>query len=420
MERLFLDWRKPCLPATVEYLTGRFLKAGRFDLAGVTVALPGGRAVRRLEELLVDTAEAHGATLLPPRLTTIGVLPELLYTQQKPFAEDLVQRLAWVGALKESPAEKLEPLVRTLPEPDDLEGWLALARMLSGLHRELAADALNFADVLQRGQELAAFEGEVPRWNVLVDLQQRYLARLDSLELWDRQTARLFAIRNHECRARGPDHPCRTGRSEPRQRAILDLVGEHVTALVFADEAWEKRFDEHGCLIPDEWKDVSLDLADETIEVVDAAEDQAEAVLRAIAAWGDRRGAEEIVVGVPEERIVPHITARMADCGLSGRYGVGRKVTETGPYRLLADVARLSKDQSFSTVAALARHPDIDGALRRQGFQEDYLSALDQIQGTALPFDLPKSNVWPHRKKTATPPCVSVSGTPWLRWLDLC
>lgn len=390
MERLFLDWRRPCLAAAVDYLAQRFLQRGRFDLGGVLVALPGGRAMRRLEELLVEEAEVRGATLIPPRLTTIGGLPEMLYTRRKPFAEDLVQRLAWVDALRAAGERRLEPLLRTLPEPDDLRGWLSLARMVSALHRELAADGLDFADVLREGGALPAFQSEIPRWEVLTEVQRRYLARLDALDLWDRQTARLFAIKHAECRADGPIVLAGLVDLNRAQRRILDQVSEQVTALVLADESWAERFDAHGCLISERWKDIALDLPDEAIELADSAEDQADAVLRAVAAWGERRSAEEIVVGVPDERIVPHILQRMAECGLSSRYGVGRTIAQTGPYRLLAAVARVANDRDFASLAALARHPGVEDVLRARGVSEEYLSAFDQVQREKVPFQLPK------------------------------
>jgi len=55
-------------------------------------------------------------------------------------------------------------------------------------------------DVVRIGQERDGFpDGELARWSALRDLQLDYLYRLDNLELWDLQTARLVAIDKHEC-----------------------------------------------------------------------------------------------------------------------------------------------------------------------------------------------------------------------------
>ena len=53
INRVFLDWTRPALAAAVEWLVERFSAAGQLDLRKVVVALPGGRAGRRLLEILV-------------------------------------------------------------------------------------------------------------------------------------------------------------------------------------------------------------------------------------------------------------------------------------------------------------------------------------------------------------------------------
>src|SRR5690606_9607221 len=88
--------------------------------------------------------------------------------------------------------------IRDLPHDGDVDGWVALGELLWKLHRELAADQLDFADIVREGEAVAGF-GERGRWQALHDAQREYLAILDELELWDRQTARLVAIDQKEC-----------------------------------------------------------------------------------------------------------------------------------------------------------------------------------------------------------------------------
>ena len=59
-------------------------------------------------------------------------------------------------------------------------------------------------------REIEGFQ-EAPRWQALAEIQKQYLGTLDRLGLWDLQTARLVAIRNHECRTDGP-HRARSAR----------------------------------------------------------------------------------------------------------------------------------------------------------------------------------------------------------------
>ncbi|GIT29807.1 MAG: hypothetical protein Ct9H300mP1_18530 [Planctomycetaceae bacterium] len=48
---------------------------------------------------------------------------------------------------------------------------------------------------------LDAIPKERRRWEVLHSIQQRYLDTLEALALWDRQTARMVAIKKAQCSA---------------------------------------------------------------------------------------------------------------------------------------------------------------------------------------------------------------------------
>ncbi len=196
--RVFLDWSRPALAAAVDYLVQRFASAGQLDLKNVVLALPGGRAGRRLIEILVAQAEERQLRLYPPRIVTAGSLPELLYEVKRPLAGSLVQQLAWIEALRTSDPRHVQTIVPVAPARDDLLAWLSLGDMLGRLHRELAAEGLDFPTVAQHGSQIEGFQ-EVARWQALAEVQKQYLGTLDRLGLWDRQTARLVAIRDREC-----------------------------------------------------------------------------------------------------------------------------------------------------------------------------------------------------------------------------
>ena len=201
--REFLGFDRPALATAAEYLIDRFGRSSLADLRHVIVVVPGARAGRRLLEVLVDRAEAKGPMFAPPQIATVGQLPELLYLAKKPFADELTQQLAWAAALRTFDRSKLSVVVADRPQDGDSPRWLDLGRLLRSLHRELASDGLTFSDVLLRGNSLAGFETD--RWQTLAEIQHAYLDTLDGLGLWDRQTARLFAIEYREC--------CRIGRS---------------------------------------------------------------------------------------------------------------------------------------------------------------------------------------------------------------
>ena len=86
-QRIFLGWDGPALPAAAAYIVDHYLHGQVADLRPATLVLPGRRARRRMIELLLEQAEARGATLIPPTATTVGALPSALHTSLLPLAD---------------------------------------------------------------------------------------------------------------------------------------------------------------------------------------------------------------------------------------------------------------------------------------------------------------------------------------------
>ncbi|HWC88846.1 MAG TPA: hypothetical protein VG433_04305, partial [Pirellulales bacterium] len=389
IRRVFSDWRRPALEQTAAWLCDRYATKAGIDLQSAIVALPGGRAGRRLLELLVARAEQLGKPLVPPKIVTVGQLPEQLYVLKKPTAGGLAQQLAWVQALRSLTAKQLEPLVPRLPADEDLEAWLALARMLVRLHTELASARLDFAQVEKHGRRLSDFD-ESGRWQTLAKVQERYLRVLDDLELWDLQTARLVAIENKEKEIHTDCDIYMVGAVDldQAQRAMLEAVADRVTAVIFAPEADADRFDAHGCLLPSAWVGQPISLAAGQVVVAQQPADQADAVVAALAAWQGRYAAEDITIGVADPSLVPDIQQRLEEYELKARYGAGEPLNRTGPYRLLEAVAVYLQRRSFETLAALVRHPAVDAWLAGQMPECDWLSLLDKYATRHLPAEL--------------------------------
>ncbi len=384
MTRAFLGLQQPALAATADYLVDRFSAQTALDLRDLIVVVPGARAGRRLLEILVDRAEADSRTLAPPQISTTGQLPELLYQAKKPFADDLVQQLTWAAALREFDREKLSAVVAERPDDEDSERWLELGRLLRLLHRELASDGLDFADVVNRGGKLPGF-AEIERWLVLAEIQRAYLDTLDRLGLWDRQTARLFAIDHHDCRSDRPILLVAAVDLNQSMRQMLDQVADQVTALVYAPADWADRFDEHGCLIPKAWEDVELNIPQEALLEADNSAEQSDLVARRIARFDGRFRAEEITIGLPDERIVPQVVRQLDECKLPNRYGPGVPLTRTGVYRLLQDLAAFAHGGRYAEFAQLVRNPDMEAWLMQTGVQPGWVEELDGYYNKHLP-----------------------------------
>ena len=125
-QRIFLGWDQPCLPEVVRWLWQRREDGGAWDLSNLLLVTPGSRAQRRLLELLAN--QADGCVLIPPRVVTVGALPQVLYDADSPVAAPTRALLAWVKVLQEADRTVLAAVAHYLPADDQFAEWLALAR----------------------------------------------------------------------------------------------------------------------------------------------------------------------------------------------------------------------------------------------------------------------------------------------------
>jgi ATP-dependent helicase/nuclease subunit B len=389
MQRVFLGWDGPGLPRVVDYLIQRYGSPGRLDLHDVVIAVPGGRAGRRLEELLVEKAPLIDPAWIPPTILTVGRLPEKFYRAKMPFADDFTQQLAWVEAFWRIGEQSSDLLAQVIPNPpsrEDLNAWLALAQMIGVLHRELAADDLNFESVADACESIEGFQDK-ERWRALAAVQKEYLDEILLKEnLWDLQTARLFAIRAGECKTDQDILLVGTADLNVSQRRMLDQIGDCATALVFAPESLGDRFDEHGCLRPEAWIHSPIEIPEDRLETSGGPADQADAVVRWIASHEGRYAASELTIGIPDEELSPYIEQRLDECEIVTRYGVGTPISRTGPYRILRAAADFIESGRFASFAALVRLPDASDWIEANAeVGKDWLTRLDEYHADHLP-----------------------------------
>ena len=365
-------------------VTGR----GRYRRsAGALVVVTGRRAGRRLLEILVERAACHSVLLRPPDIDTVGSLPERLYPRKRPFASELVQRLAWADTLRRTPPERLAKVFRRLPEQDELLEWLELASLLRRQHVELAAEGLDFRAVIQAGTRVDGFD-ELPRWQALSEIQRAYLRYLDSLDLWDVQTARLVAVEKQEC-ATARDLILVGAVDLSRVlRQMLQQVADRVMALVFAPVELRNRFDEFGCLAVDHWQDEELPLSDDQIEVVGGPAEQAAAVIGRLECFDGRYCEDEVTLGILDGDLVPAVRDQLERRGVVGHWSAGRPIRELAPCRLLDGLSRYLNGRRWEDFAALVRHEDVSARLAQAGLGEQWIAELDCYYADHLPYRL--------------------------------
>lgn len=384
--RKFMGIERPILASATSYLLDHFTRDGRADLSQVIVVVPGRRAGRRLVELLVDQAAERQLTLLLPAIETVGRLPERLYRPQRPFASELVQRLVWTNALLQTSGQVRDQIMPYAPDVEDRASWEQLAEMLRCQHVELAGEQLDFSAVAHQVAGDSS-ERESARWEALAEVQDRFHRLLDELDLWDRQTARLVAIREGECRLEQALFLVGTVDVNRTTRAMLEQVGQQVTALVFAPECWADRFSGDGCLRPDSWSNARIPIPEDRIHVVGDPTDQAACIGDCVSRLQGRYRADELTIGLADEQLVQPVQRQLQRCGVVARWGPGRPLSESSPFRLLEAFSSYLASRQFRDYAALVRHPDLFAWLSAQGITGDWLSLLDRFYEAQLPYE---------------------------------
>lgn len=374
----------PIIAAAAERIADRHRRAGKVDLDRVVVVVPAASAGRRLLQRLIVLCADRQEELRPPRIVTVGGLPELLYPSRRPFADDILQLFVWSAVLREMPVEKLHDLLAAPPRDDDAEGRLDLAASLQTVHRELAGETLSMRNVAERS-EVHASEGDRRRWARMAEIQEDYLARLDRLGFWDRQTARRYAIDHGEC---ATDRELILVAAVDLSRSIrrmLEQVAANVTVLRISLAEDADRFDELGCLIESRWARRPLSLSDVTTETVDSPDDQATAAIEFVAEFARSVPRESLSIGMPDEGLWPYLQRRAESCDLPISSAGGTPVRRLPAFRFLESLLDWLATRSFRSLASLVRHPLVYERLCRSLGHTAWLGELDRHQRRHLP-----------------------------------
>ncbi len=389
IRRRFIGWDEPTVVTAVEELYHRFVDGDAWDMRNVVIVLPSGLAKRRLQELLALRAMGAGNSektrkqktrgadetfavraltetgrkvMYPPQIVTGGQLPEELYVAKFPFASDLVQVLTWVSSLQKTDLELLQRIVPVPPPMTASEQWLELGKMISTVHRELASDRLDFKAVATS----LGNHPEAPRWQAMARIQAKYLELLDALNLWDIQTARLVALEYREPRTTKQIIVVGAVDLNKTQRGFLEAVAEHVEIWVAAPESHAAMFDAFGCLDSEQWQDAVLELPQDCLLVGNSPADQAELTAACLAELGDDFHTRDVTIGIPDATLVPTLQHQLSLCDVTARNGAGTPLSQSEPASLLSLIGKYLSQRSFSSFAALVRHPAVGNVLQSQ------------------------------------------------------
>ena len=388
MQRIFLGLDKPPLHSAVDFIVDSYRDGDWLDLSSYVLVLPGSRACRRLNELLLERTLDANLRYLPPEVTTVGHVPELLYRPQRPFATNWVQQLTWSWAIRSISPSIRDHVFPAIPADADstwkIESWLQLGRLLRNCYRELAADGYSFAHVAKAGAQLDEFPEE-RRWVAMAAIQEAYLRMLDGRQMWDRQTARMVAVDRKECRTEKKLVFVGTSDLNGMLRNMLQQVDSSVVALVAAPESWNASFDTFGCVNPAAWASAEIPIQSQQLIVADGFSEQSQAVIGALMNVSDSLTREQITIGCPDQQLVPYLQRALANHDINGRWAAGRSIRESGPYKLLEVFCEWLRTNRFDAFAALVRHPDIDQWLLDHEIKLGWLNELDRYRNQHLP-----------------------------------
>lgn len=385
IERVFLGWQAPLLQLCAEWLLDREEREGVLDLRHLTVAVPGARAGRRLKELLLERASERKLRFAPPRVVTVGALPELFYTPSLPVAGPLAIRRGWAKALAATDRSPVEALFGEVPEPRDLRGWDLLGEQLAMLHRDVAGGGYDFRGVARICADRGLGFDDSLRWQTLARVQEEYLGLLGKFGLADPDSERIRALQAGTLAAGTEVLLVGVSELAPITARMLEAAESPIVALIHAPPEEASAFDHLGLVLPGAWRARELPLQPEQLRVVDRPAAQAAEVLRELGGFAQLDVAE-VAVAAADRALVPYIEEWFSAAGVATHDAAGRPVRLSAPYRLLEAIAAYLPARGWEEFAAVLRHPDAEGWVR--GGEGAGVGAIDRYFGEHLPADL--------------------------------
>jgi CRISPR/Cas system-associated exonuclease Cas4 (RecB family) len=357
IQRVFLGWEAPFLPNLARSLVARHKSSRAVDMAQVRIALPGGNAVRRLLELLAQEAEKDGKILFHPQIFTAGSLFEHVLPSATPLASDAARILAWMAALKATPKERLQILAAEIPELSDFRSWLALAERVDKLHIEVAGAGITFAEVAQRGAELASFLDE-ERWEVLNEIAISYGEELAQHGVVDDYSDRIVRLNQGKPIAlAGPLYLAGLAELNQNQRDLVALINTQVEAFIFAPAEESENFDVFGCVRAELWSERVVDLQEQMIMIAESPRDVVARMVQELTRLSSHHSASDIVIGLGDESEASYFKGSLAAAEIPVRVAGGTPFSATSLGLYLRGVHQYLSSKTFTHFAAIAKHP---------------------------------------------------------------
>jgi len=395
-ERHFLGWNQPALDMAAQWILDHHTQSSNIlDLSTIHLVVPGQRAARVLLGNLVDLSAQKGIVLIPPYILTPLDLPAALLGVPGVHASKLSRQLAWIEALHACDPTTLNAILPTPPEPDQSDQWVGLGKWIAGVSSELCDAGLRMNAVAEHASELLD-ESESQRWIVLGHLQDQYELNLTDLGLIDDRLTTLDRLDEATSPPPSPQPVFLIGMPEIGSMALAAIQRSQAqtVSLIFAPEELADRFDDYGCVVPDQWTQAAVNIDESQILFDDTPAEMCQRALiqLAVRAGGDDGIIEtsSCVLGLADETLIGTLRqhANMtSQSGIALHAPAGLNAADTPPGQLVSLIQTHLREHSMDTAAELIRHPAMERALSiRQSESENtqppasWLDAVDRIR----------------------------------------
>ena len=375
--RRFFDWNEPFLPQVADSLVERNRRRTQLDLSKVAVVLPGGRAGRRLLELLVLESENERLAFSPPQFLTPGRLSDffkpIAAQDDKIWISDSVSELLWTRAVSDRREllREVYPLLTFSLESDETidEELRTFGNSLMALDRELSGWTLSFEDVSIENRSFLDADG-ANRWKNFAAIHDRYLALVDGHGFRDRSEWLRSFNSIEDLQPCSFDSIVVAGVPELNgaQSKLLDLLAESVVVeyWIFAPKEERDRFHRQGTVLTEAWSERPILIDDDRIHIVENSFEEIGCAIRSIELDASDYASEDVVVGVNDKTIVPELQARLLGVGVASRYAESRPIKRTIPYKVLEATAKLLGDPNHTALSKWLRIPALEIPIRKK------------------------------------------------------
>ena len=390
IQRHFLGWDTPFLPATGKWLQENCLQRELGSVAGTIVVVSSSEVARRLQSILLERASEDNRAIDMPQIVTPSSLLHLLYEGALRLANSQVLKLATTQALRELPEESIRPLVHRVQQSrSDYSSWISIAQDVNTIAREIESgghhtDPSTWPDasrMLLSSAAYAKFEAvHIVRCKTRELLQlagfcftedawcevlqsSKEISNIILLNLNDMNTAVSSAIQS------------------------LSNKGTTVTSVIRAPELLEAHFDSFGRVVPEQWNQKIVPIKEQTISVAGSPAHQAQLFLQQLSKQTEY-SSDEVTIAVTNQDAIDSIRLHIEGHSVPTRYAGGHSMLETPELGLLAILHKFLQTKSFASYAELVRNPIVSSTL---SITSDEIHHLDAFYKNHMPSFISKN-----------------------------